>query len=263
PQYRDQPWSDLTVTGYLIVLLLLFGIFMATPIFLWVKLYEKRSLQSLGLVIDKSLLRFMTGTVAGVALISAVMAILVFTGTWKVTAGTIAERPTLTVVVAIVMFLFIILQASAEEILIRGYLLQVISARWTILIGMLITSVLFGVFHMLNAGFNLIGGLNLILFGAVLALWTIQTGSLWEACGFHTAWNWTFGILYGTTETARITVFSAQVEAQTSAWLSGGTFGIEGSIFTTGLLLLAIGILLIKYPIRITTPLDVPEPVEA
>jgi membrane protease YdiL (CAAX protease family) len=69
-----------------------------------------------------------------------------------------------------------------------------------------------------------------LMFCALYAL----TGRLWVPIGLHLAWNFAQGYLFGATVSGNnlggsIAVSSARPGA--AAWLTGGTFGPEASVF--------------------------------
>jgi uncharacterized protein len=95
--------------------------------------------------------------------------------------------------------------ALSEEWMFRGILLRALLARFRLWPAVLITSVLFGAFHVLNA-FTL-GDLRMALAQSVAAMMTgmllvalvLRTGSIWPAVAYHMVWN--FGLLLVAHET--------------------------------------------------------------
>ena len=97
------------------------------------------------------------------------------------------------------------LSALSEEWMFRGILFRALLARFRLWPAVLITSVLFGAFHVLNA-FTL-GDLRMALAQSVAAMMTgmllvalvLRTGSIWPAVAYHMVWN--FGLLLVAHET--------------------------------------------------------------
>jgi uncharacterized protein len=95
--------------------------------------------------------------------------------------------------------------ALSEEWMFRGILFRALLARFRLWPAVLITSVLFGAFHVLNA-FTL-GDLRMALAQSVAAMMTgmllvalvLRTGSIWPAVAYHMVWN--FGLLLVAHET--------------------------------------------------------------
>ncbi|MFC6974881.1 CPBP family intramembrane glutamic endopeptidase [Halomicroarcula sp. GCM10025709] len=99
---------------------------------------------------------------------------------------------------------FFVVQASAEEIIVRGYLLTNAAeglagtlGKWrAVVVTTVATGVLFGVLHASNPSATLLSIANITLYGLLLGGCYVLTGRLGIACGFHVAWNFTLG-LYG------------------------------------------------------------------
>jgi CAAX protease family protein len=124
--------------------------------------------------------------------------------------------------------------ALAEEALFRGYPLQTMARANLAWLAVLLTSVPFAVIHLNNpnvvAGFTFI---NTALAGVWLAVAYLRTRSLWLPLGIHCAWNWALGALFGlpVSGITRITPDPLLLANDTGpAWLSGGTYGIEGGL---------------------------------
>lgn len=71
-----------------------------------------------------------------------------------------------------------------EELLFRGLLLRWIQGRWGTTVAVLVSSVLFGLWHG-----NLAASLPLAVVGVVLALLYVRTGNLWAAIWLHAGFN--------------------------------------------------------------------------
>ena len=145
------------------------------------------------------------------------------------------------------LFLFFVLlgyviQGAAEEILIHGLFMTSLFRHMRWLPSVLISAALFSLFHAANDGVTLLSLLNVFLFGAFLGLFVIRTGSLIGAAALHTAWNFTEGCVFGCTvsgfpsENSLFTVSSDAARAVTN----GGTFGPEGGLAATMVMMLAL-----------------------
>lgn len=148
---------------------------------------------------------------------------------------------------SVVVFLFgFVIQGSGEEIIFRGWMFQVIGARYKPWLGVLITTILFSLLHLNNTGANLFSIINLMLVSILLILFVIKDGSIWAACAWHTAWNWTLGNVYGLSVSGRSQKDSILALSTTgNELISGGQFGPEASVIVTLVLLVAISILVV------------------
>jgi uncharacterized protein len=133
--------------------------------------------------------------------------------------------------------------AVHEELLFRGYVYQ--KLRLLSRVGaMLATSVLFAALHAGNRGIGWLAFVNLFLGGLLLAEAFELKQRLWLPIALHFAWNITSGPLLGYAVSGYI--------AERSMWrtvivaalpVSGGEFGLEGSVVITAVELLAIALL--------------------
>ena len=121
--------------------------------------------------------------------------------------------------------------ALTEELLLRGYPFVVIRARWGVVATMAVTSLLFGLLHLGNPGATPTAIANVMAAGVFLAGIRVVTRSLAAAWAAHFAWNWTLsagfhaavsGLPFGTPRYKLVDTGSD--------WLSGGTWGPEGSV---------------------------------
>jgi uncharacterized protein len=129
-----------------------------------------------------------------------------------------------------------VLGGLAEEAIFRGYVLQTLTRAKLAWLGVLLTSVPFALVHLANpnvaAGFTFV---NTVLAGVWLAAAYLRTRSLWFPLGVHWAWNWVLGSVFG------LPVSGLRMTSHTllfghdfgPAWLTGGSYGIEGGLACT------------------------------
>lgn len=139
-----------------------------------------------------------------------------------------------TLVFSAVLF---IVAALAEEALFRGYPLQTMTRAKLAWLAVLLTSVPFAAVHLKNpnvaAGFTFI---NTALAGVWLAVAYLRTRSLWFPLGVHWAWNWALGSLFGLPVSGITDLAPYPLLHGTDlgpAWLTGGSYGIEGGLACT------------------------------
>lgn len=131
------------------------------------------------------------------------------------------------------------LPAAAEEALLRGYPLQALSAFWGGIPAVLATSLLFGFLHLSNPGVGWLSTVNVTAAGVLLGIVYLRTSSLWWPTGVHLGWNWSQGYGADVAVSGLDLVDAPMYEGVTSGpgWLGGGSFGPEGSVVTTVVLL--------------------------
>jgi membrane protease YdiL (CAAX protease family) len=118
-----------------------------------------------------------------------------------------------------------------EELLFRGYLFQKIrlSSRGA---AIAISAVLFAVLHGRNIGVSPLAVVNVFLAGVLLALAYERYERLWFPIGIHMAWNVISGPVLGFPVSgfvARSTLL--RTISSGPSWITGGSFGIEGSVW--------------------------------
>ena len=170
--------------------------------------------------------RVLTGTAIGALLSAVTIGLLALFGGYQITGwGSLSGALTVAAMMAAV--------AVAEEVLFRGVILRLVQQRGGTWIALAVSSVLFGLVHLLNPAATLWGALAIVIeAGLMLGAAYLATGSLWLAIGLHFGWNVTTVAVFGTVSSGS-EMQGALVNATTSgpAWLSGGAFGPEGSIF--------------------------------
>ena len=130
----------------------------------------------------------------------------------------------------------ILLSASYEEIIFRGYLLDNLMAsfpKWTALI---ISSLLFMAFHWSASG--LFPLLNALALGFITGLFYLYTRNLWFPLFFHAAWKFMTGPIFGfSNDSSSQSLLQATVQGNEN--VTGGTQGLEGSLVLTAVSLLS------------------------
>ncbi|HEX8098554.1 MAG TPA: type II CAAX endopeptidase family protein, partial [Pyrinomonadaceae bacterium] len=143
----------------------------------------------------------------------------------------------------LVSALVFVLAAAAEEVLFRGYPLQTMTRARLAWLGLFLTSVPFAAVHLGNPNVvPVFTFLNTALAGVWLGVAYLRTRSLWFPLGLHWAWNWTMGAVLGLPVSGieRLTPAPLFRAIDTGpAWLTGGSYGIEGGAACTLALVLS------------------------
>jgi len=209
-------------------------------IFLWVRFYEGRPFYTIGFTKNNFLNKYLSGFGTGVLLSTIVVGTMALFGSIEISSENSSLDFSGFSFVLIFLFGFMI-QGASEEILTRGWMLQVIGSRYKPWIGVLITTLFFALVHLGNSGVNLFAVLNLLLVAVLLTLYVMRDGSLWYACGWHSAWNWSLGNVYGLSVSGKDEMVSIiNLDTIGDGIFSGGGFGPEGSIVTTFILLIMV-----------------------
>lgn len=140
--------------------------------------------------------------------------------------------------------------ALAEEIVFRGYILKNLMRSVNKWMALGISSVLFALAHWGNPGMTSVAAVNLLLGGLLLGINYIYTRNLWFAIAFHFSWNFFQGPVLGY-EVSGLPLHNVlQPDLKGSWWITGGSFGFEGSFITTCLFIAALLLLYTTYEAR-------------
>lgn len=219
--------------------------FIGASFLAWIA-FEKRSLKEMGLAATAPFHPFAIGAGLGIAMIGTVF-LLLWPSPWlEVVAFRWDEAVLLSVLSAALGFLAV---AAGEEIFTRGYVQTLLVEHLGVWGGIIITSLLFSLLHLLNPHTSLMPMFNLFLAGVLLGVVKEASGNLWMPIGLHFTWNLTQEVLSLPVSGMQMTSDPPVKAVENGpAWLTGGSFGLEGGIAVTLLLLLAILWFVWRYP---------------
>lgn len=220
--------------------------FVTILVLVWVKFFEKRSISSLGFIKEKWLIEIGKGWLAGTVLFSLSFVLSYFLG------GLTFERvdlspATLAYVFSLIPFWFV--QSGTEELLTRGWLLPNVYKRTNLAIAVAVSSSLFGLLHLANNNVTILSIVSIILSGFLMALYMLKTDNIWGVAGLHAAWNFTQGNIFGVAvsgQSAGASILRFSVNSDAAEWISGGSFGTEGSLLACVVLLCGIAFLAVS-----------------
>lgn len=227
----------------------------AILVLLWAWLFERRGPGALGLN-AKGPVRFLRGYLIGLAFLGGVVGIIWAAGGYVVEgAGAFGSAAVGAALLPIgVLMLGFVIQGSTEELLFRGWVMQLIASRHGLWIAVIANSVLFALAHAGNiepSNELYVGLANIVLFGLFISLYAVREGSLWGVCGWHAAWNWLLGLGFGLEVSGQVIKTTPLVTDLTGApgaawWLTGASFGPEASLVTTAVLLTGTVVLMVR-----------------
>lgn len=137
-----------------------------------------------------------------------------------------------------------------EELLFRGILHKSVEDMFGSWAGIAASSLVFGLLHLLNPAATLGGAIYIsIEAGLLLSAAYMVTRRLWICMGLHMGWNYFQSAVFSGVVSGSVTdpgLLRATIQGP--EWLTGGTFGMEHSIFalvyctSAGVILLMIAI---------------------
>ena len=210
---------------------------------IYCRFFEARPMRSMGFTKEKALTHYLRGLLTGAVLMSAITLLSVICR-----GNNIALCSNINFGLIGLYFLGFLVQGMSEEVIFRGFLMNTIAGRFHAFIAIGISAVAFSLAHVMNPGFGVLVFMNLAMFGVFASLYMIAFDDIWGACAIHSVWNFTQGSFYGISVSGagnQESVFRTTA-ASSSKLLTGGDFGIEGSIFTTVVLAAGIAAVIFK-----------------
>ena len=183
------------------------------------------------------------GALCGAGLYTASAAVLMLLGIYKVEGFNplLFLLPNLALAIKSGVF---------EELLFRGVLFRSVEAMLGSWVGILVSSLAFGLVHLLNPGATLGGAIYICIeAGLLLSAAYLVTRRLWICMGFHMAWNYFQSAVFSGVVSGAVSdpgLLKASIEGP--ELLTGGSFGMEHSVValvictTAGVILLLIAI---------------------
>ncbi|WP_105144376.1 CPBP family intramembrane glutamic endopeptidase [Streptococcus suis] len=204
--------------------------FISLAIILWARFVEKSSWLGLGMTKKGAFKDFILGWGIGAAML--ITCVLLMWGFGAIRISSVQFSPQLFGELLVLVLAWSV-QGTTEELLTRGWMFSSLSAKHNIPVGLLISSLFFTFLHLGNNAISLIPLLDLTLFAILACLVLLKTGNLWVISGIHAAWNCFQGNVFAfpVSGTQAGQAFIA-VETSGPDWLSGGIFGVEGSIIS-------------------------------
>jgi len=218
------PWQIFLQESLLFILIFLPACFMAR--------LERRSVGEYGLPLESLFgRRFWQGCALGVVEIAVLMGCIAACGGYS--AGSLNLHGAAIFKWALYWALFFVVVGLFEEFAFRGYLQFTLAdgigfwpAAWILSLG-------FGAVHLGNKGEGWVGAAGVATIGLIFALALKRNGNLWLVVGWHAAFDFGETFLFSVPNSGA--VFPGHLSNATlhgPTWLTGGTVGPEGSVFS-------------------------------
>jgi membrane protease YdiL (CAAX protease family) len=214
----------------------------------WTKFVEGRGVPSIGVSRQDLLKTFLAGYAAGLAAMLLVVVISWLIDGFK-TSSPAPVSPS--VLLQITMLApCIALQSSVEELIFRGWLLSVLTEKFNLLAGILISSAIFSLLHFDRTQPWLATTSN-FLFGVFCCCCVVRWRSVVGAMGWHSGWNWLLAVGFGLPLSGLdvgIPPLIVRLEPIGATWMNGGAQGPEASAACVLFFLVSSALLLATKP---------------
>ncbi len=226
-------FKDLNVTQHLILNFLGF-LPMIFIVFIFRKYVDNQSIKSMGFSLKNRLVDFVMGFAIAIVVIGFGTFILNALNFIEITSFQFDSYS------LSVSFLLFVIVALNEELLFRAYILNNLMSSMNKYYALLLSSVIFSLFHSLNFNLSLIAIVNLILAGILLGSTYIFTKNIWFPVSLHLFWNFFQGPIIGYAVSGQKIASLYNIKLAGNNYINGGDFGFEGSIICTALVVITI-----------------------
>lgn len=182
---------------------------------------------------------FSNGSILGIFLISTIVLIISLNGSLL----SINQPDIFQLANYFILFLAV---SVVEELVFRGIILTKLTKSIPPFFSLLISSFLFASIHLFNLNITLIAFINLILAGYLFGIIFLRTQNIWYVVGLHLTWNYCQGPIYGFEVSGfKVSSLFNVLDKSDYSFVTGGQFGLEGSVITSLLLLITIAFFLL------------------
>lgn len=191
---------------------------------LYVRAFERRAVPEIACV--RALPELGAGLLTGAALVTAVIALLMSAGGYRILG---INDLSSAVVTPLAMMTFV---GVFEEVLSRGIVFRITEQWLGSWAALAISSLLFGLAHLPGQEAGALAIFITIVAGVLFASAYLMTRRLWLGIGIHIAWNYTLGSIYSIAVSGHEAKGILQGTVSGPDWLTGGKYGLEASVFT-------------------------------
>jgi membrane protease YdiL (CAAX protease family) len=231
--------TNTTLANFMAFLLVVPTVYFAY--WIYVHAVEKRKLIELGRA--HALPEFGLGALIGFGLFALVIAVLWVLGYYRVNGISFIFLPLIGALVGALV------SAFAQELIFRAAIYRITEEWLGTWWALVISAILFGLIHLTSAGATIFTAMSVALqAGILLGAAYVYTHRVWMALGIHAAWDFAndgvfgVGIAWQSGESLK-GLFQARLSGPDL--LTGGALGVEASIITLVLTLIA-GILILR-----------------
>ena len=161
----------------------------------------------------------------------------------------------------LLIFVAVLIQSAAEELLCRVYMYQrLLRFGCKPIVAAVINASFFAIVHLGNPGVTPISVVSLFLSGMLLSAMVVYMDSPWAAMACHAGWNFCQNILLGLPNSGNVvpySVFKLDAAAATDSFAYSVSFGLEGAVTAVIIHVVVIGLIVWWGTRRKTVPTNV------
>ena len=161
----------------------------------------------------------------------------------------------------LLIFVAVLIQSAAEELLCRVYMYQrLLRFGCKPIVAAVINASFFAIVHLGNPGVTPISVVSLLLAGLLYSAMVVYMDSPWAAMAGHAGWNFCQNILLGLPNSGTVvpySVFKLDAAAATDSFAYSVSFGLEGAVTAVIIHVVVIGLIVWWGTRRKTVPTNV------
>ena len=137
----------------------------------------------------------------------------------------------------------------AQEVLARSYVFQTIESNTNSTVAVIVSAILFMLYHAGPYQGAWLPAFNVFAAGILFGVAYLLTGNLWLPIGIHFIWNLLLGPVLGlsVSGSGELAGDSHLLAVQGPAWVTAGSFGVEGGSVVTCTTMMGIGALFLLF----------------
>lgn len=220
--------------------------FMLLPVIICCKWIDRRPLSYLGFKWQGFEGDAWGGMFSAIHIISTGTLLLILTGSLTLTA--VIPDPLQLLYAAA----FFALVSVLEEIIFRGYILRNLMQSMPPAVALMLSAFLFALVHLTNPGIGILPLITLFAAGLMLGINYIYTQNLWFGIFLHFGWMFLQGPILGYPVSGIAVNSIIQQSATGPSFITGGSFGFEGSAVGLVLILAVTFWVSHMYKVRLT-----------
>lgn len=235
--YIQEQFSGMTHFPAIFLQLIQCMIMIIFVVLFW-KVLDRRKLKDIGLTNIKSSSKDLCiGLLIGAISFTIVAIVLLSTKSVELVNGFSEPNFSGALIIQLIIFIFV---GINEELFSRGYCMTILKQTKISWVPIIVSSIIFALMHSMNAGISLLAYINLFLFGISMGCLFIKTKNIWMCIGYHITWNYFQGDIFGFLVSGNVTDAIYNIKIISPNIINGGSFGPEGGLVVTTLLVVTI-----------------------